>query len=54
MTKWSNTSQADRKRKKVQVSLSDEARTRLRELAEAHPERTQSAVVEGLVLRAKR
>jgi hypothetical protein len=47
---WSRVRAADRKRKVVQVTLSDEARLRLAELAQEHPDGTQSAVVEDLVL----
>ena len=47
---WSRVRAADRKRKVVQVTLSDEARVRLEELAREHPARTKSAVVEDLIL----
>lgn len=45
---WSNTPQKLRKRKKVQVSLSDEARAKLARLGAEHS-RGQSGVVEDLI-----
>lgn len=52
-SKWYATPVALRKRKPVTVTLGDEAREKLHRLVAAHPERTQSAVVEDLILRAK-
>jgi hypothetical protein len=47
---WSRVRAQDRRRKVVQVTLSDEARARLRALTAEHPARTASAVVEDLIL----
>lgn len=48
-SKWRSTAQADRKRKPIQVTLSDEARARLELLA---PRGMVSAFVEGLIMAA--
>lgn len=48
---WESTPQGKRKRKKVQITLSDEARAKLDRLAKAPGMR--SAVVEGLIMEAK-
>lgn len=50
---WSRVRAEDRKRKVVAVTLSDEARERLRELALEHPTCTASRVVEDLILGTK-
>ena len=47
---WANTPQSLRKRKKVQLTLSDEARSELLRRAAEHADGTQSAVVEDLLL----
>lgn len=51
-SKWRSTSQADRKRKTVTFTLSDEARTRLDLLAGAH-NTPRSKLVEDLIMAAK-
>ena len=50
---WSRVVAADRKRKRIEVTLSDAARTRLQELTAAHPSKVASRVVEDLVMSAK-
>lgn len=50
---WAHVRQAQRRRKGVYVTLSDEARERLAERAKEHPAGTQSAVVEDLILAAR-
>ena len=45
---WSSAPQSARKRKKVQVTLSDEARARLAKLGAKHPH-GQSGVIEDLL-----
>lgn len=47
---WSSTPQAARKRKKVQITLSDEAREKLAELAREKGQGMQSWIVEQLIL----
>jgi predicted transcriptional regulator len=49
---WYSTPAAKRKRRGVQVMLSDDARKKLRELAAEHPDRTSSAVVEDAIFDA--
>ncbi len=51
-SKWFAISQGVRVRKKVQITLSDEARVKLKRLKDAHELGTQSAVVEDLILAA--
>jgi predicted transcriptional regulator len=50
---WYSTPRAKRLRKKLEITLSSEARAKLDRLAEAHKDRTLSAVVEDLILDAK-
>lgn len=47
---WRSAPQDMRKRKKVQITLSDDARAKLIKMAEKHRLRTQSAVIEDLIL----
>jgi DNA-binding TFAR19-related protein (PDSD5 family) len=52
-SKWYSLARADRKRKKLEVTLSPEAREKLERMKARHPDRTLSAVVEDLILAAK-
>lgn len=50
---WFSTPRQSRKRKKVELSLSDDAHEKLERLAATHPKGTKSAAIEDLIMKAK-